>query len=218
MGSQQLNNQVFLQGLPSAHCQCFSASQLTPFQGNAALKWCNSCAADARIFVQPGPSFINCLVFGNGTSDSDHQPLLLLWNSHRLVLLSTSEQAQSCKRSTWVWIIVIYGFYRLLLQLFINVRDLHCNASCPHTCCCQQLSCFKRCSLQKRNSCKMISTMMMIPAAAELLGMGNQGLPDFYFSKETSLESFGTWESWGTQVKFEFYMQLLHILQAISHY
>jgi hypothetical protein len=50
----------------------------------------------------------------------------------------------------------------------------------------------------------MISTMMMIPAAAELLGMGNQGLPDFYFSKETSLESFGTWESWGTQVKFEF--------------
>ena len=33
----------------------------------------------------------------------------------------------------------------------------------------------------------MISTMMMIPAAAELLGMGNQGLPDFYFSKEMSL-------------------------------
>jgi len=58
--------------------------------------------------------------------------------------------------------------------------------------------------------------MMMIPAAAELLGMGNQGLPDFYFSMETSLESFGTWESW--EVKFEFYMQLLHILQAISHY
>ena len=47
--------------------------------------------------------------------------------------------------------------------------------------------------------------MMMIPAAAELLGMGNQGLPDFYFSMETSLESFVTWESWGTQVKFEFY-------------
>ena len=64
----------------------------------------------------------------------------------------------------------------------------------------------------------MISTMMMIPAAAELLGMGNQGLPDFYFSKETSLESFGTLESWGTQVKFEFYMQLLHTLQAISHF
>ena len=135
MGSKQLNDQVFLQGLPSAHCQCFSASQLIPFQGNAALKWCNSCAADARIFVQPGPSFINCLVFGNGTSDSDHQPLFLLWNTRRPVLLSTREQAQSCKRSTWVWIIVIYGFYRLLLQLFINVRDLHCNASCPHTCC-----------------------------------------------------------------------------------
>merc|ERR1712200_147992 len=48
----------------------------------------------------------------------------------------------------------------------------------------------QRCSLQKRNSCKMISTIMMIPAAAELLGMGNQGLPDFYFSKETSLESW----------------------------
>ena len=78
MGSQQLNDQVFLQGLPSAHCQCFSASQLIPFQGIVAPKWCNSCAADARIFVQPGPSFINCLVFGTGTSDSDHKPLLLL--------------------------------------------------------------------------------------------------------------------------------------------
>jgi len=54
---------------------------------------------------------------------------------------------------------------------------------------------------------------MMIPAAAELLGMGNQGLPDFYFSKETW--NFGIL---GTQVKFEFYVQLLHILQPISHY
>jgi hypothetical protein len=47
----------------------------------------------------------------------------------------------------------------------------------------------------------MISTMMMIPAAAELLGIGNQGLPDFYFSKETPLESFGTLESWGNSSK-----------------